>query len=508
MALRVSRQAVDVLTKGAGTARIPRQNVEILAKGTGPLRITRQYVEILAEAGIGKASNAITVVSTADYTGPHSPFAVNDITIVSVANIITEYELAITDALTVAEVIGYSGTQRIDASNIIYIEDIGELDIKFRDPAQLLDIISTASYTYGPKSFGIIDTLTIVEEIIFTGPIYYPVTHALTITESVWRSGTLRASAESDLIETEEVFNEDTYELETVDIGFRDSASLEFIPTREPYAVLTVASVAGFELVKAGATPETETDTIVITDSAVLSLADTVLDPIVIVSTAAVTQGKVEINDVTIISTASLLKVSGEAGTDVLTINQSHSYELFRTQTLCTYSPFIGNTSSVDPLPPRPTAPTIVNYDNVQLSYPVNAPTDTVTLRGPELGNKNRLHNQRINRETRGGTLIVFADPIWPKMETIILDFYALSETECQDTLDFVSTSLGKLIKVRDWEGQVWIGIIVTAGPIIREVTNRLSLTIEIDSTLTWHTYAGFDWDAFIGAEWDGFLGE
>ena len=56
--------------------------------------------------------------------------------------------------------------------------------------------------------------------------------------------------------------------------------------------------------------------------------------------------------------------------------------------------------------------------------------TDSVTLRAPNLGNKDRLSFNRIVRETRGGTLIVFADPIWPKLETLVLSFSGLSATQ------------------------------------------------------------------------------
>ena len=44
--------------------------------------------------------------------------------------------------------------------------------------------------------------------------------------------------------------------------------------------------------------------------------------------------------------------------------------------------------------------------------------TFSVSLRAPNLGNKDRLSFNRVLRETRGGTLVVFADPIWPKVQT------------------------------------------------------------------------------------------
>jgi hypothetical protein len=55
---------------------------------------------------------------------------------------------------------------------------------------------------------------------------------------------------------------------------------------------------------------------------------------------------------------------------------------------------------------------------NFFLQYPATGDAiDTLELRPPNLGNKDRLGFNRISRETRGGTLIVFADPMWPKTQ-------------------------------------------------------------------------------------------
>ncbi len=76
-----------------------------------------------------------------------------------------------------------------------------------------------------------------------------------------------------------------------------------------------------------------------------------------------------------------------------------------------TYTPFVGSTDDPDvPVPPPTTVPTLERVEGVQLYWPVDIPTMTVTLRGPELDNKDRLRFQRINRETRGGTLVISPD--------------------------------------------------------------------------------------------------
>jgi len=139
--------------------------------------------------------------------------------------------------------------------------------------------------------------------------------------------------------------------------------------------------------------------------------------------------------------------------------------------TFCDYAPSVGTTTDPDaPTPPPVTPPTLTyTSNNVELSYPVVTPTEVLTLRGPELGNRDRLSPHRINRETRGGTLTVYADPIWPKVKQLEFQFLGLTESEGQSLLDFIDTSLGKEVKLRDWEGQEWLGVITsTEEPIVR----------------------------------------
>ena len=71
-------------------------------------------------------------------------------------------------------------------------------------------------------------------------------------------------------------------------------------------------------------------------------------------------------------------------------------------------------------------------------------PTDEVTLRAPDFGNKDRLGFNRVLRETRGGTLVVFADPQWPKTQTLALNFSGLSRTRPSLSLPFSATILAR----------------------------------------------------------------
>jgi hypothetical protein len=120
-----------------------------------------------------------------------------------------------------------------------------------------------------------------------------------------------------------------------------------------------------------------------------------------------------------------------------------------------------------------------------QLVYPpTGTVTDSVTLRAPDLGNKDRLNFNRINRETRGGTLIVFADPIWPKTQTLVLSFSALKQAEGQDLLSFLENHVGQEIGLMDWESRYWQGVVLKNDPLVEDSPDRFSIGFEFEGEL------------------------
>ncbi len=154
----------------------------------------------------------------------------------------------------------------------------------------------------------------------------------------------------------------------------------------------------------------------------------------------------------------------------------------------CTFDPTVG--SSTDPENPRPlgltTGFTATRQDTISLWYPYDSPTNTVTIRNPDLGNTDSLEFQRINRKTRGGTLIVWADNQWPKIEKTVLSIRGLTEAEGQEYQDFVTTSLGKEIGFTDWENNTWVAVIMNPdAPLIRNRAN-CDVGINIELEMTW----------------------
>ena len=152
------------------------------------------------------------------------------------------------------------------------------------------------------------------------------------------------------------------------------------------------------------------------------------------------------------------------------------------------YHPFLGFGSTTNPTPPTSiltgTNPTIMAP--FQFVWPsTGTVTDWVTLRAPEFGNKDKLTFNRVNRETRGGSLMVYANPMWPKTQTLALTFTGLKQTEVQDLLSFLNDHLGIEIGLIDWETRYWRGIITTTtNPVTEDSWNNYTVNLEFQGEL------------------------
>lgn len=148
-----------------------------------------------------------------------------------------------------------------------------------------------------------------------------------------------------------------------------------------------------------------------------------------------------------------------------------------------TYSPYAGGDSPVI----RPIPPALERHSDVILftpTGPICGATSSITLRTPNFGDRDRNQYNRVNRESRGGSLTIFRDPKWPKIRTLVMDFSGLKDSEVDNILTFLEDTLGQQIGFRDWNGRVWTGIITTPdATITRTGTNRNDLALEMEVT-------------------------
>ncbi len=84
-----------------------------------------------------------------------------------------------------------------------------------------------------------------------------------------------------------------------------------------------------------------------------------------------------------------------------------------------------------------------------------------IELRNPEFGNGDEVDPKRILRRSRGGTVQLVRDPIWPNKTTLTMNFIGLTRVKAQEFVTFLENSLGQLTTFTDQENQIWDGVIL-----------------------------------------------
>jgi hypothetical protein len=150
------------------------------------------------------------------------------------------------------------------------------------------------------------------------------------------------------------------------------------------------------------------------------------------------------------------------------------------------YTPFKGeSTIPYDVLPPKDTLQDPQgDTGNFSLYTPyLGAVTNKVTLRKPELDNRDRNAYSRVNHETRGGKLSIYSDPIWPKVRTIVVTITGLREAEVDEFQTFMADTLGQEIGLTDWEGRLWKGFIKNPNsPATQDGKKSWVITFEFEA--------------------------
>jgi hypothetical protein len=152
------------------------------------------------------------------------------------------------------------------------------------------------------------------------------------------------------------------------------------------------------------------------------------------------------------------------------------------------YTPFQGENTIVSDVSP----PSNVLQDpqgdtqNFSVYQPyLGTPLTKVEMRKPELDNRDRNAYTRINQETRGGKLIVYADPDWPKVRTLAVTVVGLTETKVDELHTFMQATVGELIGLTDWEGRLWKGFITNPNEAAtQDGRDRWTVTFEFQGEM------------------------
>jgi hypothetical protein len=162
-------------------------------------------------------------------------------------------------------------------------------------------------------------------------------------------------------------------------------------------------------------------------------------------------------------------------------LNLSQVVTFYRLADLCQYDPGVGD---IDPAPSM-IDPVLVERSTVIFSYPYPISTTTLEVRNPIFDDNHQLEFRKINRKTRGGTLKIFRDSIWPESERLIWSFDNLTEAKKKEILAFLELSIGKEIGILDFYNRQWRGIILTPTTQIgNEDRPGNSVTIEFEGEI------------------------
>jgi hypothetical protein len=392
--------------------RATNQCVDVLAVGSGSLRTTAQYADILVNKdGNLRVTNQYVEILT-EAISP--PFVTNDLVVTATVTAIKIINVYVNNSLGF-DFDGFSG-QRISAITT-------------------LDVDTDSSYFWFPNEREVVNT---------------DLDFSIGLEIEGWKTAT------TNLVLTQTVAVQQPY---YINASNRIYFTVSSRNTNFPVAVVTTLDL---EATTGRAYFSSVLQSFVLTaDAERLTLATSTL-----VFTQSILVGKtrgIPVQEIDFNITLDTETTYHKTVVQDLSIGQAITYYLDDPCYQHLYHPFLGVTelSILDDLPLTEPLQQEESGNGITLRYPsVGEVVTEVVLRGPELDNQDALAFNRINQETRGGELIIYADPIWPKINTLTLNFFGLLKTEVDDVIDFINDYLGQEISLTDWEGRVWYGVI------------------------------------------------
>lgn len=479
----------------------------------------------LVSASIGLPPHERTAFDTLELTqdalsGIYFASAEDSLLLTDVGRRTETYTAVATSSLVLSDVVSTLPTGRVDATNVLLFSQDADNNVKVRFLTDVIALTSAATAftvkqasntielvdgaVQGIISFTITDTLELVSSAknaffrLFTEEQTLTLSDSarssirmLNVPDAIEVTDTLvvirpwYVSATDELLSIEQVYDLDTDSLIDVVTGLDQTASVTVFGPRTASNIISFVQTAIGSHVRADGISVEAVDELAIDDVAQISITADAGDSLTVAQTASGNTSRPASNTLSSLnSTASFVIVRGVVGENTLLVKQAVAFVLEKDDTLCSYSPFVGDSSDPDAPTPPPSAYTAAQgTPGFRLQYPATGSvTDELILRAPNLGNVDRISAVRINRETRGGTLIVYADPIWPKVETLVLSFSGLSEAEAQDLLTFMEEHIGEDIKLIDWEDRLWTGVLSNIqDPIVQDRRSNCSYTASFE---------------------------
>lgn len=234
-----------------------------------------------------------------------------------------------------------------------------------------------------------------------------------------------------------------------------------------PWSAIEVFDTLGLTQRLGFGIPRTVTDTIVFTDVGFKN--DAITQELNFLQAVTIGIGYVVSDTIVFAQTLDTDNEYTRSISDTNIIEDAAAYYVLNACTPKQYNRFEGSGSATG-IPEEP-----LTFDASFTLETLTGTKELLQLRNPESDDRHRIGYTRINRETRGGELNVFADPTWPQVHTLLFTLVALSDGKygCPEKINtlitFFQTNLGKEILLHDWEGLSWRGVITTPNEVATE---------------------------------------
>jgi len=367
------------------------------------------------------------------------------------------FDEASTDALALTgEALAVGSIYSVDATDTISLSEL------------IHDVMIESSDT-----LSLTDTATVIKEIVVQAA------DAITLTDLYTDVWVWNTNWTDELEVTEEQFDPDTLTYTDVDIGLREEALAGgFVSVSTSDNIPFVETNNRWIIPAAGAT-EAAVDTLSLTERALEPVEAKAKDSLGLsdVATASVSQPSDDSIEFTDVAT-SVVDYNDLQASDTLSLTEANNPLLIEFQPTCrpefTYSEYI------DPYTAEH------GTTGFRLQYPATGTvTDELILRNPNFGNKDRITPNRVNNQSRGGDLIIYADPLWgDPVEALLYSFSVLTAVEAAALATWFDTYLGQEIRLIDQENRLWRGFMTqVTDPIVHDRRKSYTASFEFEGS-------------------------
>jgi len=409
--------------------------------------------------------------------------------VIRVPLVVTTYEVEVSDALALADAVRTGYCRYLAAADTLATGDVaaGSTIKPVRESLTLTDTVQVERQWQRGASSSLAATLN--DTATASKEVHRSVTQRLRLSDEAVGTYPHVILVSDALSQRRWIADPVTGEVTVYDVGLSDQADPSVECQSSPTSRLALCDQATVEVVRATDLSLAVTDALALSDQTQWGFAWGTANQLALgdVADVAVERSPV-VSQLSLSDQAAVTVIRQVAAESNLDLGESVAFVVPDNLTLWTYHPFVGRGAAGNPVPPPTTCPTpiagigkcrLVDLDNHAVC---------VELRSPEFGNKDRLQFNRISRETRGGKLIVFADPVWPKVETQVLTISGLRYEQAQAYLAFVDTHLGMEVGFVDWEGFYWKGVITNPNdPAVEDARDMFTISFEFEcEPATW----------------------